>query len=423
MVKFLTPNQKVRETRKYLKMKQQDLQDENITRGLISMIETSQRTLTKDTAAKIAEKFNKKAKELNLKFEIDSQYLLRSPAEDAELYCLKKLETLNVNDISKEIFQIAAEFKLQNVKAELYNKMADSCFDKKDYNEAFTNYNNALSIYMDINNNEMIPCLYWRIGLCKADAFQYEDALTFFNLSKNYSIMYKDKKIQQFILYDIALCYKKIGKFQNAIDNVDKFLLMSNKNNNLYFYANILKANCYEAIGKYDTAICIYNSLIKDISKAESPILLSIYNNLGLLYIDKNNLKTSLDYFEKAEEIGNAADKPNLCHTLIEKSELFIKSSNYEEAIKTVEKGLKDAEKYSDYEYLLKGNYTLAHIYEDTNDISNLKKVYFKIAGLLKDKNNTNELISIYIKLSIIFLNENDNENAMQCLKLSQTYL
>jgi hypothetical protein len=38
-MKFLTPGQKLKSTRKYLKMKQKDLTDESITRGLISMIE------------------------------------------------------------------------------------------------------------------------------------------------------------------------------------------------------------------------------------------------------------------------------------------------------------------------------------------------------------------------------------------------
>lgn len=38
-MKFITPGKKLKSTRKYLKMSQKDLVDENITRGLISMIE------------------------------------------------------------------------------------------------------------------------------------------------------------------------------------------------------------------------------------------------------------------------------------------------------------------------------------------------------------------------------------------------
>lgn len=61
-MKFINPGEKIKETRKYLKMKQQDLQDEEISRGLISMIEIGQRSLNKDVATKIVQKFLHKSR-------------------------------------------------------------------------------------------------------------------------------------------------------------------------------------------------------------------------------------------------------------------------------------------------------------------------------------------------------------------------
>jgi len=91
-MKFLTNIEKLKSTRKYLKMSQEDLVDENLTRGLISMIEIGKREITSNVALKLVEKFQKRAKELNIELKIDNGFLLRSPSEDAELYCLKKLE-------------------------------------------------------------------------------------------------------------------------------------------------------------------------------------------------------------------------------------------------------------------------------------------------------------------------------------------
>ncbi|WP_173717630.1 hypothetical protein [Clostridium beijerinckii] len=68
-------------------MKQEDLVDEKITRGLISMIEIGKRELTNNVASKLIEKFKKRAQELNIILEIDIDFLLRTPNEDAELYC------------------------------------------------------------------------------------------------------------------------------------------------------------------------------------------------------------------------------------------------------------------------------------------------------------------------------------------------
>jgi len=416
-MKFLTPNEKIKETRKFLKMKQEDLQDVNVSRGLISMIETDQRALAKNVAIKLVEKFRKKAEELDIKFEIDENFLLRSPAEDAELYCLKKLEG---TIISEDIFEIACKFNLLEIKASFYSKKADFCLARKDYDNAFINYNDSMSIYKDIKQHEFIPHLYLQIGLCKARACKYNDALSYFNICERYSVIYKDTKTQQLVLYDLALCYKKINKFELSLETIQKYLFFSNKEDNFYFYANILKANCYEAIGKYDIAIQIYNCLLAELSKPENPILGYIYNNLGAVYLDKGDFKTSLEYFETAEKIRDAVDQNNLCHTLIDKSEVFFRQHFYVEAIKITKLGLSSAEFYNDYEYLLKGNYSLLRIYESMDDILNLKKIYLVIADLLVVNHNFSELTSIYVKLSLIYINEKNIEKAKEYLVLSQ---
>jgi tetratricopeptide (TPR) repeat protein len=418
-MKFLTPNEKIKDTRKFLKMKQEDLQDENVSRGLIGMIETNQRSLAKNVAIKLSRKFNEKAKYLGIKFEIDESFLLRSPSEDAELYCLKQLEASIQNE---EILEIACEFNLLEIKASFYSKKADFYLARKDYDNAFINYNDSIAIYKDIKLHHNIPHLYFQIGICKARAYKYNDALSYFNICHRYSVMYNDTKTQHLVLYDIALCYKKINKFELSLDTIQEYLLFESKRDSFYFYANILKANCYEAIGKYDTVVEIYNALLTEISNAEDPLLGYIYNNLGAVYLRKADFTTSLEYFQKAEKIRSAVDTNNLSHTLVDKSEVYFKQHLYDEAIKVAELGVSSAEFYKDYEYLLKGNYRLLHIYESINDILYLKKIYLVIASLLKDNNNFNELTSIYVKLSLIYINENDIEKAKECLILSQEF-
>ncbi len=44
---FITPGEKIKRLRIQLNLTQEDLQTENLTRGLISMIETSRRDVTK----------------------------------------------------------------------------------------------------------------------------------------------------------------------------------------------------------------------------------------------------------------------------------------------------------------------------------------------------------------------------------------
>ena len=124
-MKFLTSGEKIKETRKYLKMKQQDLQDKTLSRGLISMIEIGQRSLNKDVATKIVQKFCKRAEELEIKLELNIEYFLRTAEEDAELYSLKKLKQTSSFDEIQNVLNIAQKFNLLNVSALAYSKLGD----------------------------------------------------------------------------------------------------------------------------------------------------------------------------------------------------------------------------------------------------------------------------------------------------------
>ena len=149
-MEFLTITEKLKFTRKYLNMKQEDLADENLTRGLISMIEIGKRSISNKVALIIYKKFKQKSKKLNIKLKIDSGFLLRSPSEDAELYCLKKLDEINKDKDIIEIIEIANKFNLLKVKAMAYGKSGEFFFNKKDYNAAFINYNYAIEIFKGI---------------------------------------------------------------------------------------------------------------------------------------------------------------------------------------------------------------------------------------------------------------------------------
>ncbi|MBA8932409.1 tetratricopeptide (TPR) repeat protein [Clostridium beijerinckii] len=403
-------------------MKQEDLVDEKITRGLISMIEIGKRELTNNVASKLIEKFKKRAQELNIILEIDIDFLLRTPNEDAELYCLKKLREVNKDTDIYEILEIANKFNLLNIKAIAYSELGEYNFNNKNYNEAFFSYNNSIDIFKNIKPNDKIPYLYLKIGLCKAILLNYTEALSFFNLSEQYSKIYNDKITLKRAIYNSAKCNVVLNKVETALKNIEIFLTLCNKTEDFtsYINANILKANCYEAIMDFNTAIAIYKYLLNEIIDPNNSSLGYIYNNLGLAYLNKNDFNNSLKYFNKAENFRINIDPGNLSHTIIEKSDVFIKQGLYANAIKLIESGLKLADSNDDYEYLVKGNYKLIHIYGSINDYSNLKKVCLNIITLLTELNKSIELVSIYTKLAIIYLDENNIEEAKKYLLMSQ---
>ncbi len=420
-MKFLTTGEKVRKLREQLNIKQEDLVSERVTRGLISMIETGRREVSYKTGVRLAEKFNEKAEEINIIMNIDEAYLMRSPGEDAEIYCLNKLKN---EDITKstidEIFEIINQYDLLFVQAKTYVKIGQLSSNRRDFGEAIINYDKAINIYKSMGKSEELGYIYLKMGGCKANNFKYDAAIVYYNLSQYYSFAHDDKETQKVCLYGLANSYKYLNEIDLALETIEKYLSVASETDFYYNYGLNIKASCYEAKENYDKAIDIYKSLLEKISDNENPILGYVYNNLGLNYCHKNDFKESLKYFEMAEKFKFEVDKKNVSHSLIEKSIVFLKQNLNDDAIKTIEIGLKYAKEYNDVEYLIKGNYILADIYDKQSENENLERTYISLIELINTSKEWNKLVSVYVKLALMYLKQDKVSLCEKYLLLSK---
>ncbi|WP_051624123.1 helix-turn-helix domain-containing protein [Clostridium akagii] len=417
---FMTPGEKVRKLRIQLNLTQEDLQAEKLTRGLISMIETDRRDVTYSTAVKLAEEFNQKAEELNILMNIDEAYLMRSPKQDAEIYCFNRLKNEDITQSTiDEIFELISEYDLLEVKAKTYFKLGEISEDKKNYDEACINYDKAIIIYKDISKDKELGYVYLRLGSCKGKSLQHDTAVVYFNLSQYYSFTYGDKNTEGLSLYNLANAYIYLNKIDLALETVEKYLTISDKEDYYYNYGLNIKAQCYEAKENYDKAIEIYKSLLEKNLDNENPILGYVYNNLGLNYCNKNDFKESMKYFEMAEKFRSETDKEKLSHSLIEKSIVLLKQNLYAEAVKSIELGLKYAKNYNDLEYLIKGYYNLRDIYDKINDFENVEKVYVELIELLRTNGDISNLKSVYDKIALMYLKQGKSTLCEKYLLLS----
>jgi tetratricopeptide (TPR) repeat protein len=207
-------------------------------------------------------------------------------------------------------------------------------------------------------------------------------------------------------LYNLANAYRHVNKINLALETVQKYLAACDESDPFYNFASNIEANCYTDKGEYEKAIGIYNVLLSKLQ--ENDILVGYtYNNLGLIYCHINDYKESIKYFEMAEKIISEIDKSLLSHTLIEKSTVLLNENLYTDAIETIELGLTYAKEYNDIEYLIKGNYILAGIYDKLNYTENLENVYLEMIDLLRTTCNKNDLKSIYDTLALIYLKKN----------------
>jgi HTH-type transcriptional regulator, quorum sensing regulator NprR len=411
-MKFLNTAEKIKEIRKKLKMNQEDLVDESLTRGFVSMIETGKRGISRDTAEIICAKFRERAEEIGEELNIDCDYLIRDSRAEAEFYCTKHLEGLEKISNIEEIISIAKEYKLDKVLAKAYLQLGDVFFNEKDYLKAHINYLNALDYYKSIDVSYKEPYIYNKLGLCKLNRLEVLEALTYFNLANYHAVLHDNDNIKKTSIYNIALCNKKLDKIDAALEYINIYLSIYDKEKDftIYIYINVLKAICYEAQNSIDTSILILTDLFREFKDADDPLLGYVYNNLAEFYLKKGDSDKSLDYFDKAQKIRTKRDVNNLSHTLIEKACIYIEKKLYEQAISLVNEGLDLAHTNNDIEYLLKGYLLLADAYLNLKRNKDAENAYEILLGILKkdSKIYKDELIGVYIKMARLYLKQND---------------
>lgn len=332
--------------------------------------------------------------------------------EDLEIKLRQKLNGIHTKNELEQIIELAKEFSLAKIEAEAYKLQGDLNYSKNNFTEAFGYYSSSLSIYKNLGGDKSICYLYNRLGACKSNELVYLDALAYFTRAYYYSEVYNDEVIKRNSTYNIARCYKKLEKYDSAIEYIDEYLSSLNINESFenYAYASVLKANCLEAKGEIDNSISLSLDLIKQCKLMDHPILGFIYNNLGIVYMEKGDYDFSEQFFNEAERVREESDIDDLSFTYIDKARLYLKMGKPELALEFVNKGLQYGEEYRSEESLLHGYQVLIDIYSDQKDYKNLKVTYEKFIEIIKDKNCDEDLQNIYIKAALFHLEIDDTE-------------
>lgn len=401
---FLTPGQKVKRLRIQLDLKQDDLKSENVTRGLISMIETDRRDITPSTAVKLSEKFNARAEELNTIVNVDAEYLMRSPEEDAKVYCKKRLEDPDLRKFSlEEVFEIIQDYELIEIKADAYCRLGEMQHREKKTNEAFESYKKAMEIYTSINKSDRLGYVYFRMGALKNEELNHDAAIEYYQLSKHYCTLYNDYDTMKLCFLNAGKCYKAMNSISLALENIQGALSMCNeeKDFDVYIEASIQKGICYNRTENYEKAIEIFKELLNKAEDKESLKVACIYKNLGITYCKTNGLNQSLRYFQLAENIISKKKAAGIASITIEKAEVLIKQKNFKEAIETIKQGLDYANEYNAFEAMVKGHELLAKVYYELDDNLNLEKIYLELIALIEAKGNKEAMRAVYNKMAL----------------------
>ncbi|MBZ9634474.1 helix-turn-helix transcriptional regulator [Clostridium sp. FP1] len=422
-MEFLTIGEKIKNLRKILGIRQEELTSIGVSRNFISMVENNKRKLSLKTAELLIEIFKSKSKEIGTNLDIDEKYLLKSPQEEAIEYCNEKINDILLIDEIDKLIDICSRYSLLDILSTLYVKKGNILYSHGKCGEAFTYYYDALIFYNSINSIEVKAFIYNKLGKCRLQMLEYFESLSFFTKAYNLSVIGNYKLVERNSLYNMALVYKKLNKIDDALEHINKYIDICDYDIDFFdiIDARVLEANCYFSKNQYNKSIQIYKETLNKKDQLKYPMLGNIYNNLALAYLEVNDCENSLLYFDKSQELREASDKSNLHRTLIDKSNVFIKNKIVNEATNLLTKGFHMSVAYKDLEYTISSFNMLEKIYIDLCDNKRLIYLYEEMLDILSSRENIQSILLIYIKISnklaLINIENNDMEKCKNRLK------
>ena len=405
-MEILSSGEKIKRLRLEIGLKQNELTDNQITRSLISMIENGKRNLSEDSAIIIAKKLSFFYK--NLGKQISAEFLLESEQQQASKYILQQLNYLSaiVNDYLNydpqyieeffvSLFDLASKWSLLDEYSEVMILRGNLHQKYFKYREALLDYFESLEHYISVKNYDKISRIYGLIGSCFLKQFNVDQALLYYNkayttaLEKNILSIDNARK---YSLFNIILCYKKLKKFDLALQTLRSLLRLKNIEDDLMDQIILLEASIYCEMNNFEKSLKLYHNLLKRESYLSPNILGLTYNNIAELYRKTGNIDTSLYYNSLAFSIKDKMSEKYASNFLLTSAICHKALNQLHTSIDLLNKAINLSVKYKYHEVMIDAMICLCEIYLSENDFHALEKQI----NILKDFVECNEIYSKY---------------------------
>lgn len=378
-IEILSPGDKLRLLRKKYKLKQEDVSGSQITRNLISEIETNKASLTKSTAEIIFANVNALSKKLKFNVTETIDYLMEDQLSQAN-----KILAGYINDLRsifpykdrtfskklKEIESFLIKWDIKDKKIQIYELAGDYFSSTNDY------YKGALYYEKAFNLMDKLVCTPELLGILK-------------KLSKVYT--YTNKHLESVECAEFAL---------------DHFPDMP---------------NYYKALFLYNSSISLkrlkqYNKIIKNLEEAENYLdkdnldkLIELWNNKGSCFLDLKEYNKALDIFIKIFKlVDNKTNMDKFMMAITNLIESYIGINDMENANKYLEIALNNLPDYlsNNSEYAPEVCYELGNIFKNLSNLKEAEVYYLEALKFSKEEKSftitekvLSNLIDIYTTL------------------------
>jgi tetratricopeptide (TPR) repeat protein len=368
--------------RNILNIGQKALVDENISINLIKYVEGGKRRLTIHKAMILADKFNVIAREKKIELNLTARDLLMTDEEYAQKICLDELikidEKIYDEEKYNEILSIAQEYNLDEVIVEVYEKIGKFYYSIRDFSNAIKYYEHAMELITKVGDQDKKAKILNSLGVCYYMIEEYTKALEIYN--QCYIILLNDKvkdnKLESKLLYNLALCSRKLKRESEVSEFLEKLLLMEDFDELAVINGLILKANICLDNEQYEEALQLYKSIC-----AYGPkYIYIIQNNIAHAFFKLNRIEESIEYLTKSITEQLEEPTPILTISLVNMGLVYNNENLYNPAITFFEYAINNALKFHQIDLIAECCENLFILYNKTDKAKKFDKIIIKIA-------------------------------------------
>ena len=311
-----------------------------VTCGIISVIETSYKTLSDDDSKNVTVQATVKANidsdEINKWFDKDIQKRSILLVQNRELKKAIDKQEKTILNLKKQISKVKTKKDKENL-AKKYSE-ADKQFLSNHKIEEGNKF------YVDGNFMNALSCYDEAINLDPNNYLAYSNRSVIFldNSAFDKTIQDCDKAVKlnpDFVLsyYNRAVAYQGKQDFEKSIADYKKTLELDPNFAAVY---NNLGLICYAA-QEFDTAMNVFNKGIEI-----SPDFPELYNNRNLVYVALKDFNRALEDCNKAIQL-----KPDYAEAWYNRGNIYYYLNNYQQALKNYNKALELNPNFSQASY------------------------------------------------------------------------
>lgn len=423
----VTDGEKLRKIREKYKLKQSDVSGKDITRNLLSEIETGKAVITKNTAEIIIKNLKEFGRKHNFKIDETVEYLMENTLVQATkilddyIAKLKKLLIDKGQDFTetlKEAKSFLADWDINDKMASIYELAGDYYYINNEIYESIMYYEKALTAIGKLVPSDELLQVFFKITKAYIHAGNYDKAIE----SSTFVIDHFDNLSSEYIVkfvYNRAYSYYLLNKYELAIRGISKIENLVNKDDiQEYFKVFDTKAVCLHESKNYDEALKLYNKILDVLGSEHIDKKLVIYVNIAELYLAtsvKDKADSMLSIIEKEISFFDS-NSPYEVGVLFDLGNIYKQLGNIEQSDKYYNKGLDAAEKKKDYVFACEILYELIDNAKSIESVDSIKNQVFVISakqGKLADK-LVHKLISFYVANNDILKIDEINKFALQ---------